>query len=172
MKYVAFLRGINVGGRIVKMADLKVCFEKMELKNVSTILQTGNVIFESPKNEHQLKTEIERILSKTFNYPAKTQVIAIDSLKKIVNANPFGDATADFHQYIIFIEDDLETKLVAEAGKVLGEQVQAGSGVVYWSVKKGQTLKSSFAKLLTKSQYKDFNTVRNINTLNKILDKT
>jgi uncharacterized protein (DUF1697 family) len=46
-KYVAFLRGINVGGRIIKMADLRICLEKAGFGDVKTILQTGNVIFES-----------------------------------------------------------------------------------------------------------------------------
>jgi uncharacterized protein (DUF1697 family) len=167
--YVAFLRGVNVGGRIVKMADLKTCFEKAGFKNVSTLLQSCKVIFESDKTEPELKAQIEELLTKTFNYPAKAQVVSLDNLRKIVNANPFANAAADHHQYVIFIENDLEIELVAEAGKQLGEEVAAGQGVVYWRVQKGQTLKSPLGKLLTKSKYKQFNTNRNINTLQKIL---
>jgi len=70
---------------------------------------------------------------------------------------------------VVFIENDLEVKLVAEAGKQLGEEVSVGPGVVYWKVQKGQTLKSPFAKLLSKSKYREFNTNRNINTLQKIV---
>jgi uncharacterized protein (DUF1697 family) len=174
-KYVAFLRGVNVGGRIVKMAELKVCFEKAGFKNVSTLLQSGNVVFDPSTGSGQeaskaeLKSQIEELLTKTFNYPAKVQVISLDNLKQIVDVNPFAGAPAEYHQYVIFIENDLETGLVAEAGKQLGEEVAVGRGVVYWKVQKGQTLKSPFAKLLTKSKYKDFNTNRNINTLQKIL---
>src|SRR6266576_3131034 len=123
--YVAFLRGVNVGGRIIKMADLKVCFEKMSFKQVKTILQTGNVVFESDKTDTaKLKGQIEEMLTDTFNYPAKVQVISLENLKKIVEANPFADAPADYHQYVIFIENDLEISLVAEAGKQLGEAVK------------------------------------------------
>jgi uncharacterized protein (DUF1697 family) len=168
-KYVAFLRGVNVGGRVVKMAELKVCFEQAGFKNVSTLLQSGNVVFESDKTEPALKNQIEELLTKTFNYPAKVQVISLDNLKKIVDANPFSGVPAEYHQYVVFIENDLETALVAEAGKQLGEEVAAGRGVVYWKVQKGQTLKSPFAKLLTKSKYKQFNTNRNLNTLQQIL---
>ncbi len=171
-KYVTFLRGVNVGGRIVKMADVKTCFERAGFKNVSTLLQSGNVIFESDRTDiPKLKQQIEEVLTKTFNYPAKVQVISIEQLKQIVAANPFADAPAHHHQYVIFIENDLETALVAEAGKQLGEKVEAGLGVVYWQVQKGQTLKSPFAKLLTKTKYKEFNTNRNISTLQKILAK-
>ena len=169
MKYAAFLRGVNVGGRIIRMADLKTCLEKAGFfSDVKTYLQSGNVTFESDNNEAELKKQIETLLTKTFNYPAKAQVIPMDNLRKIIDSNPFSSASADYHQYVIFIENDLETKLVAEAGKQLGEEVKAGHGVVYWKVMKGQTLKSPFAKLLTKSKYKDFNTNRNINTLQKI----
>jgi uncharacterized protein (DUF1697 family) len=49
------------------------------------------------------------------------------------------------------------------------ERVAAGEGVVYWRVDKGSTLKSNFAKLLTKAKYRDFNTNRNLNTLRKLL---
>jgi len=168
--YVAFLRGVNVGGRIIKMADLKVCFEKMGFKQAKTILQTGNVIFESDKTDTaKLKGQIEETLTSTFNYPAKVQVIPLEDLRKIVEANPFADAPTDYHQYVIFIENDLEISLVTEAGKQLGEAVKAGRGVVYWKVQKGQTLSSTRGKLLSKSKYKNFNTNRNVNTLLKII---
>lgn len=170
VKYVAFLRGVNVGGRIIKMADLKACFEKAGFKDVKTILNSGNVIFESNKTDNsKLKQQIETSLTKKFNYPAKAQVLPMNNLQKIVAGNTFKGATKDYHQYVIFIENDLEIGLVAEAGKHLGEQVKAGRGVIYWSVQKGQTLKSPFAKLLTQSKYKQFNTNRNINTLRKIV---
>ncbi len=168
-KFIAFLRGVNVGGRIIKMAELKTAFETAGFKKVSTFLQTGNVTFDSHLKESLLKAKIERMLAKAFRYPAKVQVVSFENLAKIVAANPFSEASSDYHQYVIFIENQLEIALVAEAGKLLGEELKIGQGVVYWKVKKGQTLKSPFAKLLTKTKYKDFNTNRNINTLQKII---
>lgn len=151
------------------MADLKTCLEKAGLKNVKTISQSGNVIFESDKTDTlKLKQQIEAVLTKTFKYPAKAQVIPTEDLREIIGSNPFAEADANQHQYVIFIENGLETQLVAEAGKQLGEEVKAGQGVVYWKVQKGKTLKSPFAKLLTESKYKQFNTNRNVNTLRKI----
>jgi uncharacterized protein (DUF1697 family) len=172
-KYVAFLRGINVGGRIVKMADLKVCLEKGGLKNVKTILQTGNVVFESDQNEAQLKSLIEQTLTKTFSYPAKVQVLSIDNLNKTIKAYPF-KAKEGYHSYVIFIENGLEKDLAQEKSGLEGslEQVAAGQGVVYWQVERGQTLKSTFGKILSKSKYKELNTNRNLNTLQKIASAT
>lgn len=168
-KYVSFLRGINVGGRIIKMADLKACFEAMGFKNVSTLLQTGNVIFESDKAATDLKSQIEKALTKSFNYPARIWLIPLDDLQKIIAANPFADAGSDYHQYVIFFEGNLAKDFAAEVLESVGEEVKAGRNVVYWKVQKGMTLKSQRGKLLAKPKYRDFNTNRNINTLQKML---
>jgi uncharacterized protein (DUF1697 family) len=169
-KYVAFLRGVNVGGRIIKMAELKACFEKAGYKDVKTLLQTGNAIFESDKKEPALKAEIEQLLTKTFNYPAIVQVVKLSRLRKLIEGYPFGAAGPKQHNYIIFMENGLEKTALEDTYELgAGEKVQAGEGVIYWRVDQGQTLRSSFGKLLSKTKYKNFNTIRNINTLNKIL---
>ena len=169
-KYAAFLRGINVGGRIIKMADLKACLEKAGLNDVRTLLQSGNVVFESGKDRAVLKSLIEAALSGAFGYPAKVQVMPVEDLSKVVDKYPFGTAADDQHDYVIFMENGLEDELAAEPCRLApGEQVAAGLGVVYWRVAKGSTLKSDFAKLLAKSKYRQFNTNRNIRTLRKML---
>jgi uncharacterized protein (DUF1697 family) len=171
MKYVAFLRGINVGGRIIKMTDLKACFEAMGFQNVATVLQTGNVLFEALEPDVSvLKQHIERALGSSFDYPAKVQVYTVDDLAKVLADCPFTGGDANYHSYVLFLEGNLASALAAEA-KDIGpdEKVELGNKVVYWRVKKGMTLKSPFAKHLTKAKYRDFNTNRNTNTLRKIL---
>jgi uncharacterized protein (DUF1697 family) len=169
-KYVAFLRGINVGGRVVRMADLQNCFRGLGLREARTVLQTGNVAFESPDGVDSLKRKIEAGLSKTFNYPAKAQVYKLEDLQRVVEAYPFGVAGDAQHDYIIFLENGLERSLAGETYDLAaGEQVAVGRGVVYWRVAKGSTLQSSFAKWLTKTKYKEFNTNRNLKTLRKLL---
>ena len=152
-KYVALLRGVNVGGRIIKMDELKGCFEKAGYENVRTLLNSGNVIFESGKNAGTLKKEIEETLTKTFNYPAKVWVVPTAEIKRIVEQNPFKNAPADYHQYVIFFEDSLEKDFAAEAVDSEDEEVKTNNGVAYWKVQKGETLKSQRGKILTKSKY-------------------
>jgi uncharacterized protein (DUF1697 family) len=170
-KYVTFLRGINVGGRIIKMTDLKACFNDMGFKGVTTFLQTGNVVFEGNFDDlPQLKRQIETGLNKIFNYPARVQVFSLESLAKIVHKYPFDSSDDSFQHYVIFMEnyaDDLAIEAIDLDSST--EAVQAGNLVVYWRVKKGMTLKSPFSKQLTKAKYKEFNTVRNIKTLRKII---
>jgi uncharacterized protein (DUF1697 family) len=172
-KYAAFLRGINVGGRIVKMADLRACLEGIGLRSIKTFLQSGNIVFESELDGEHLKPRIEAAFTETFGYPAKVQVIDFDSLRNIADAYPFGVAGQSQHDYIIFIENDLEKQLAGEPYELVpGEQVRAGKGVVYWRVDKGSTLKSSFAKMLTKAKYRQYNTNRNLRTITNILNSS
>ncbi|HEY9715641.1 MAG TPA: DUF1697 domain-containing protein [Chroococcales cyanobacterium] len=169
-RYSAFLRGINVGGRIIKMNELKTCLTEIGLKDVKTILQSGNVVFDSPVSAAKLKNEIEVALTNTFGYPAKVQIYPIEILKQIVQDYPFGQPVQGSHDYVIFMENKLEAELAAEAfSAASGELIGTGSGVVYRRVEKGLTLDTEFAKLLTKSKYKQFNTARNLNTLQKML---
>ncbi len=152
------------------MADLKACLGKAGLQDVTTFLQSGNVVIESDQSATELKKLIETTLSETFSYPAKAQVLSLKRLTAIVEQYPFGMAGASQHDYVIFLENGLEKALAAEAGELASsEQVAAGQGVVYWRVDKGSTLKSDFAKLLTKTKYKAFNTNRNLKTLRKML---
>jgi len=169
-KYAVFLRGVNVGGRIVKMAELKTCLEKAGLDNVQTLLQSGNAVFESSKKEPVLKSLIEQTLTKTFNYPAKVQVVSLVRLERLIKDYPFGAAGPKQHNYIIFMENHLEKSALKDEYELgAGEKVQAGDGVIYWRVDQGKTLRSSFGKLLSKSKYRQFNTNRNLNTLMKII---
>lgn len=174
MQYIILLRGINVGGRKILMAELKACFEKAGYKNVKTVLQTGNVIVESgEKDPVVLRKHIETILNDTFNYPALVLVLQPEQLKKIMQKNPFKEADTQFHRYIVFTEKGFEKEMVRQADvldKTI-EAVSAGKEVIYWRVLKGQTLDSTFGKYMGKAAAKHFMTNRNMNTLEKILKK-
>jgi len=168
MTYIALLRGINVGGRVVKMADLKDCLEGLRLRDVRTLLQSGNVVFEANGDTKSLKVKIENGLTETFGYPAKVQVFNATAVAAIVSAYPFKADDTEYQNYVIFIEGGLERALAEEAVGI-DEKVEVGDGAVYWQVKKGMTLKSTFAQYLTKSKYRDFHTNRNMNTLQKLV---
>jgi uncharacterized protein (DUF1697 family) len=169
-RWIALLRGVNVGGRTIKMAEVREELETLGLENIASVLQSGNVAFDSPLNQAKLKARIEEALGKRFGYQAHVQVIERDVLPKIVDAYPFGTAGEDTHDYVIFMERGLEKDLAAEKVELAkGERTQAGDGVVYWRVDKGSTLQSAFGKLLTRAKYRDANTNRNLKTLRKLL---
>ena len=63
VRYVAFLRAINVGGHVVKMDRLRRIFESMRFRNVETFIASGNVIFEAAGNADVLERRIEKGLA-------------------------------------------------------------------------------------------------------------
>lgn len=175
MRYIILLRGINVGGRNLKMAEVKACFEKAGYKNVLTVLQTGNVILESKeKSKDKLCRHVEKILSDAFGYPAKVLVIEPFRLKEIIKDYPFGNKTPEYHRYAFFTEKGFEKELAEQAGPLDEslESVRPGMDVVYWRAMKGHTLDSRFGKYIGKAATKHFLTTRNLNTLEKILAKS
>jgi len=90
-KYVAFLRGINVGGnRPVSMGRLKQAFESLGFTNVRTLLASGNVLFETPsRNSGTLIKRIEEKLRTSIGYDIGTVVRSVGALRKLEDLNPF-----------------------------------------------------------------------------------
>jgi uncharacterized protein (DUF1697 family) len=170
-KYTAFLRGINVGNIRIKMTDLKVAFEQMQCSEVTTFLQTGNVVFHSEKTLEELKHILEKGLTDTFNYKAYVLLYAFDSLSEIIAKYPF-EQVETHHAYVVFVDNKPafdELKTLAEGLGDESKHIDFGQQVIYWKVMKGESLDTPFSKVLAKAKYKSSTTVRNINTLEKML---
>ena len=113
-KSVAFLRGINVGGnRKIEMGTLKKFFEKLKYQNVSTILNTGNVIFETDRTEYKKNYEksLESGLTKQFKYPARVIVYNISNVEKVIQGYPFDSNEADSQHYVVFLSSEIGVEL-------------------------------------------------------------
>lgn len=90
-RYIAFLRAVNVGGRVVKMADLKRFFEKLGFDDVATFIASGNVIFGSRmKDSARLETVIERGLQDALGYSVAALVRTPLEVADIAQRDPFG----------------------------------------------------------------------------------
>lgn len=172
MQYIILLRGVNVGGRTIKMDELRSCFENNGYKNAQTILQTGNVIITTKgKDTGMLTQQVESMLEKAFHYPARVIALEPAALQQILEKNPFTEINPDLHRYILFTKNGFEKTLAKEfqAADDNDEKIKKGNGVIYWTVRKGSTLDSPFAKYIAKTAAKAFQTTRNVNTLEKIL---
>jgi uncharacterized protein (DUF1697 family) len=170
-KYIAFLRGINVGNIRIKMTDLKAAFTQMGFTDVVTYLQTGNVVFHSDKTIDALKPILEKGLSDTFKYDAYVLLYPFEVLTDIIEVCPF-DPSDTHHNYVLFISNPAIWDELLRLGHGLEDEaimIEAGQGVIYWKVEIGQTLHTPFAKLMAKAKYKSSLTVRNINTLEKMI---
>ena len=92
MKYVALLRGINVGGKnMIKMPDLKQAFISIGMQDVSTYIQSGNVLFSSDKGEKELKAELEAVIHKTFGLNIPVILRSIPQLEDMKKNIPFSE---------------------------------------------------------------------------------
>lgn len=118
--YIAFLRGINVGGhKVIKMDVLSHLFTSFKLKNVKTYIQSGNVIFEtSEEDKKKLTSKIEKGLEKELGYEVIVILRTIADLEKLTKHNPFKKhkANSDISFYISFLKSrsvpELEANLL------------------------------------------------------------
>jgi uncharacterized protein (DUF1697 family) len=113
--YVAFLRGINVGGKNpIKMDALRKAFESSGFKNVKTVLASGNVIFDAfATGKGDLAGKIEQCIKKTFGKEIGVVVRSIEDIRSLVGADPFKGIkpTSQTRLYVTFLREKLKTKL-------------------------------------------------------------
>ena len=87
-RYAAFLRGVNLGKRTVKSAELKAAFEALGFENVKTLLASGNVLFDAATDK-DLKARIETGLKAQFGFEVGTVLRSLDDLAAMVKSDPF-----------------------------------------------------------------------------------
>jgi uncharacterized protein (DUF1697 family) len=175
-RYIAFLRGLNVGGsHRVKMHDLRRLFESCGLSSVETVIQSGNVVFESPKGKpKELEPVIESCLEKALGYRVATFLRTTRELAAVVSLQPFGPAepATGATLNVAFLRNKPKTE-VCDALRMLktdNDLVAVGKREVYW-LRRAQLQESTqFANLLWKT-LKAETTVRNITTVSKIVSK-
>lgn len=92
-RYIALLRAINVGGRVVKMERLRALFEALEFAGVETFIASGNVIFDAPGRAAALERAIAASLERSLGYPVETFLRTPLELEKAIGASPFKDET-------------------------------------------------------------------------------
>jgi len=173
MKYCAFLRGVNVKGTNMKMADVCQVFKEAGMEDVISILASGNIVFSSDKKADELKKILEKAMSEHFSYEAFLFIKSQEETESFWDGNPF-EKNENLHAYAFVGSDGIENVLMEEfknALKTEGEDAKIVNNIFYWQVPKGNTLDSTFGKILGKKSLKDKLTSRNINTFEKILKK-
>ncbi|MGN5652044.1 DUF1697 domain-containing protein [Bacillus sp. Brlt_9] len=88
--YIALLRGINVGGhKIIKMSDLKQMFELIELKQVKTYIQSGNIVFESEKDIDFLNKRIQSEIQNVFSFDVPVMLRTNEEFINMIKRCPY-----------------------------------------------------------------------------------
>jgi uncharacterized protein (DUF1697 family) len=170
-KYAAFLRGVNVGGVNLKMAEVAAALTDAGFADVRTILASGNVLLESASGVAAVRKKAEAALRKKFGYDAWVLAYDIATVRAIDDAYPFEREVDGYQSYVTFVADAAVLDELAALGENAGadEKISRGDGVVYWQVPKGSTLDSTIGKTMGKPRYKSSTTTRNLRTLAKVL---
>ncbi len=100
-RYIAFLRGINVGGRVVKKEQLLQAFASLGFERVVAFKQSGNIIFESQENCEELKGKIEGCLKGSLGYEVPVFIRTITQLKAIVESDPFKGQSSEGSSFLV-----------------------------------------------------------------------
>lgn len=167
MKYVALLRGINVGTtKRIEMKKLKAMFEKNGFENVSTYINSGNVLFESTKKKQMIHDEIKLNLHNKFGFDIPILIKTIKELQQIVDKIPTTWVNDETQRtdvaYLFDTVDSIEiiSKLPFQKEYI---DVRYTKGALFWNVLRNNYNKSHLNKLIGHELYQ-YMTVRNINT--------
>ena len=171
--YISMLRGINVSGqKLIKMDALRKLYENMGFANVTTYLQSGNVIFTGDKLiPHELGQKISQQIKAVFTFDVPVIVLPVDDLKQLINNNPFvndTDKNKDY-LYVSFLLSKLNTfdsKLLEDKIKD-GEEFAIARNAVYLYCPHGYgntKLNNNFweAKLKTTATTRNWKTVNEL----------
>lgn len=176
-RYIAFLRGINVGGHTVKMERLRTVFAELGFANVETFIASGNVIFEAQAEDTEvLEHQIERHLRLNLEYDVATFIRSASELVAVANYQAF--PSADFaisgsSVYVAFLHaapsDAVGEKLLAL--RTPGDDFHHHEREIYWLCHTRLSESPVFSGGLFEKTIKEPLTMRNMTTIRKMAVK-
>jgi uncharacterized protein (DUF1697 family) len=176
MTYIAFLRGVNVGGKsIVSMAAIKEALVALGLSDVRTYINSGNVIFSTRvSGALQLAARIEKALEQHTGMAIKVLVMDHKTLKKIVEAIPpnwVDDKT--MRTYVLLLWEELDDRGILDRlpNKPGVDELRYTSGAVIWRVDREKVRRSHMNRIAGTPLYKKI-TIRSANTMRKLNERT
>lgn len=174
-RYAVFLRGVNVGGVKVMMAELRAMAEAMGFVGVKTLLQSGNLVLADPKarSTAELETLLEAEAKATFGRAIDFMIRTPEELAAAIAANPFPDmAKADpSHLLVFFLKGKApgDAAIAALNAAITGpEQAAAAGRELYITYPDGIGTSKLSNSLLEKMLGKQRATGRNWNTVLKV----
>lgn len=171
--YVALLRGINVSGqKLIKMAELKLALSNSGLENLSTYIQSGNIVFQSrEQNAVKLQSQIHQIILDKFGHEVSVQVFDREELASIIEKNPFPDEVISEPNRVLFVRlsqsPEAEKKETLINQDVSPDRLIMIENWIYLHFPEGQA-KSKLSNNLIEQKLKIPSTGRNWNTVLKL----
>lgn len=139
--YIAILRGINVSGqKIIKMAELREQLSALGFSNLTTYIQSGNVIFKSIKKPNlELENSIQQKIKEAFGFDVPVIVRSIEDWQKVVDAFPFKKGLEPIRLLITFLKSEPENIPYEEIDKLKAkdDEIEIGQKEIYLYVPNG-----------------------------------
>jgi uncharacterized protein (DUF1697 family) len=135
--YVALLRAVNVGGRQLKMDELKRIAAGLGLDNPRTFIASGNLLFTSGKTEAALKADLEAALTSHMGNTVEVMIRTADQMRAVVAANPFAGEPGN-RGVAIFFDQPPSADSIAKAKNVAEERLALGEREIYVHYPQGQ----------------------------------
>ena len=181
MRYVALLRGINVGGNtMIKMEELRAMFEALNFDNVASYINSGNIAFDNVQKperskgtlqtESALVSQIESAIEKRFGKPVQVIVRDQSDIQRVLAENPFdGDFESHKEMHVLFMKDEMPTDKLDQlmAAALEGERYAVNGREIYCHLKEGFA-DSLLAKGFLDKKLKVIYTARNWRTVQKL----
>ena len=172
-RFVALLRGINVGGRnLISMAALRDAFVAEGYRGVTTYIQSGNVLFESDSERALLEDELEAMLARRLGVELVVVVRSLRQIHNIVRRSPagFGAEPERYHSDVIFLRSPLSPKRALRVVDVREgvDQVWPGSGVLYFARLSARRTQTRMNSIVGTPEYQMM-TIRSWSTTTKLL---
>ena len=175
-RYIALLRGINISGKNkIPMSELKAGFIECGFAEISTYLNSGNVIFSSDLDDNDtLSNKIKRMIKDRFELDIPVFIISQKLLEDIVNHAPvwWGDDNKEIYDNLIFLIPPLSyEEFSEEIGNPKGkyENVHYYKNAVFWSFSRKDYQKTNWWSRTASSNIRDKITIRTANTVRKIV---
>lgn len=170
--FVALLRGVNVGGNnMISMRSLKESFETMGFKQVTTYINSGNIVFKTKENDaRKLEKKLEQMLSKDYQLGSKVVIRSLAEMDQLVKSLPQSwGGDSDWRYNVIFLRYSIDSeKILADLPiKSDIEEILYRQGTLLWSALASEANRSNMVKLSSRKIYHDM-TVRNLNTTRKL----
>ncbi len=174
--HLALLRGINVTGyKVIKMADLKAMFTELGHQNVTTYIQSGNVVFIPSTNDDAptISRQIEQAIQERYQFEVSVLVLSAQELQKVVENNPFiSRENIEIEKlYVTFLAKTPEPAQVAVLNEVHfpHEEFVLKENALYIHCTNGYG-NTKLTNLLFEKKLKTTATTRNWKTVNKLLE--
>lgn len=173
-RYIALLRGINVGGnKKVSMAQLRELMQGLGYTDVATLLQSGNAVFTSKeKSPAKVGKQLETAIAKEFGFQVSVLIRTRDELAAAVQANPLPGAEEAPSQFVVtFLSDEPDPKRLKEIDPAayLPDEFRVVGREIYARFPHG-IRDSKLAVVLGGPKLGVTPTARNWNTVTKLLE--